>query len=127
MGITMTCAFAAALSAPLITSAIVQEHTQQEWRIVFFLVAGFNIVGGLVFVVFAKGEELDWAKDTPAVTPDAEVGEKPPLDSPFNMETSKYGNGNINKGYLGDTDSEISATESDLGQKELSQKKNCHV
>ncbi|XP_067649835.1 sialin-like [Haliotis asinina] len=129
MGITMTCAFAAALSAPLITAAIVKEHTRQEWQIVFFLVAGLNIVGGLVFVVFAKGEEQEWAKVTAQKDPSAELSAKTPNDSQF-KESSKYGNGNINKGYHGDNESEISETESELGRKDSCDsfgKENGHV
>ena len=33
----------------------------------FYMSAGIATFGGLVFVLFAKGEELDWAKDSPAM------------------------------------------------------------
>ncbi|XP_067648944.1 uncharacterized transporter slc-17.2-like [Haliotis asinina] len=74
MGITVTCAMAASLSAPLISSYVIKQGTRDEWQIVFWIVGGLNIVGACVFVVFGKGTELDWAKedggDIPANNPD---------------------------------------------------------
>ncbi|XP_048237178.1 uncharacterized transporter slc-17.2-like [Haliotis rufescens] len=63
MGITVTCAMVASLSAPLITSYVIKQGTREEWQILFWIIGGLNIVSGCVFVVFGKGTELDWAKD----------------------------------------------------------------
>ena len=32
----------------------------EEWRLVFYIVAGVNVVGAAIYCLLAKGEELDW-------------------------------------------------------------------
>ncbi|KAK7110645.1 hypothetical protein V1264_014484 [Littorina saxatilis] len=61
MGITVTGAMGVALSGPPITEAIIKNDTQEEWLIVFIIVASLNIVGGVVFCIFSSGEVQDWA------------------------------------------------------------------
>ncbi|ESO82092.1 hypothetical protein LOTGIDRAFT_135330, partial [Lottia gigantea] len=62
MGVTVTVAMLSALSAPFITSAIIVEDTPEEWKYVFWVVAGLNIVGAVFFVMFAQGEVQPWAE-----------------------------------------------------------------
>ncbi|XP_048241668.1 uncharacterized transporter slc-17.2-like [Haliotis rufescens] len=68
MGITVTCAMAVSLSAPLITSYVIKQGTRKEWQIIFSIVGGLNIVGAGVFVLFGKGTELDWAREVTTET-----------------------------------------------------------
>ncbi|KAJ8309630.1 hypothetical protein KUTeg_012820 [Tegillarca granosa] len=39
-----------------------EEH--EEWRVVFFVCAGFGVFGSLIFGLFASGELEDWSKDS---------------------------------------------------------------
>ncbi|KAK6165938.1 hypothetical protein SNE40_022744 [Patella caerulea] len=77
MGITITIAMLAALSAPFITSAIITEDTQMEWQHVFWIVAALNIIGGVFYVIFAKGEVQSWANNVIIETID------PPMEEPI--------------------------------------------
>ncbi|ESP00182.1 hypothetical protein LOTGIDRAFT_201052, partial [Lottia gigantea] len=61
MGITVTIAMVSALSAPLITSVIIRNDSEEEWKHVFWIVSGINIVGAIFYVIFAKGEVQSWA------------------------------------------------------------------
>ena len=37
------------------------QGTQEEWMLVFIIVAAINIIGAIVFFIFASGEVQDWA------------------------------------------------------------------
>ena len=56
--------------APYLTSAITQssdrETLRREWQLVFGIVAAFLLVGTVVFAVFGKGDEQEWAKAKPS-------------------------------------------------------------
>jgi hypothetical protein len=39
------------------------QKSQSEWRYVFFVCAGFDLFGALVFGLFASGMIQDWARD----------------------------------------------------------------
>ena len=53
------------------------QHTQEEWRNVFYVCAGFDAFGILIFGLFASGELQEWAKDVP-ITKDILVTAKAP-------------------------------------------------
>ena len=40
----------------------IKQGTQDEWRRVFFLSGGINIVCGVFFIIFADAEVQEWAK-----------------------------------------------------------------
>ena len=40
---------------------ITAQDTQDEWMLVFIIVAALNIIGAVVFCIFASGEVQDWA------------------------------------------------------------------
>lgn len=44
-------------------SFIFKQDTQEEWRNVFYVCAGFTVLGAVVFGVFSSGEVQEWAKD----------------------------------------------------------------
>ena len=39
------------------------QNTQQEWRNVFYVCAAFDVLGIIVFGLFASGEMQEWARD----------------------------------------------------------------
>ena len=60
------------------------QNTQQEWRNVFYVCAAFDVLGIIVFGMFASGEMQSWARDPkydveifvadePEITPSAEL------------------------------------------------------
>ncbi|KAK6165948.1 hypothetical protein SNE40_022752 [Patella caerulea] len=61
MGVTTTIAMSVGLSAPFITSALIEEDTAEEWKGVFWIVAALNVVGAIIFAIFAQGEIQPWA------------------------------------------------------------------
>lgn len=40
------------------------QRSQEEWRTVFYVCAGFDVLGALVFGFFSSGELQTWAQDT---------------------------------------------------------------
>ena len=38
------------------------QNNIRNWQSVFWLSAGLNLVGTIIFSIFAGGEELSWAK-----------------------------------------------------------------
>ncbi|KAK6165944.1 hypothetical protein SNE40_022750 [Patella caerulea] len=74
MGVTTTVAMSAGLSAPFITSALIEEDTAEEWKEVFWIVAALNVVGAIIFAIFAKGEVQPWAIESTVKVID------PPID-----------------------------------------------
>ncbi|XP_059176567.1 sialin-like [Physella acuta] len=66
-GVVSTVATLISLPAPVVTSLLIAglclvfQGSRDGWLVVFCLVAGFNIVGGLIFVLFAQGDIQDWA------------------------------------------------------------------
>ena len=40
----------------------VLQGTQAEWQRVFFICSGMYVIGAIFFIVFASGEEQEWAK-----------------------------------------------------------------
>ncbi|KAJ8320567.1 hypothetical protein KUTeg_002154 [Tegillarca granosa] len=52
------------LIAPIVAGILTSNGTQEEWREVFFVCAGFGVFGSLIFGLFASGELEDWSKDS---------------------------------------------------------------
>ncbi|XP_022226100.2 putative inorganic phosphate cotransporter isoform X2 [Drosophila obscura] len=66
MGITNCVANIMSIIAPLLVGVIVTDEKDPDlWRIVFFIAAGFYLVGNGLFVIFGKAEVQPW-NDPPA-------------------------------------------------------------
>ncbi|XP_046556711.1 uncharacterized transporter slc-17.2-like [Haliotis rubra] len=62
-GITNAAATIPGMVAPVIAGAMTPNKTQEEWRNVFYVCAGFCALGTLVFSTLARGELQPWAVD----------------------------------------------------------------
>ncbi|KAI8118081.1 putative inorganic phosphate cotransporter [Lucilia cuprina] len=61
MGITNCAANIMSIIAPLIVGFIVtNEKDPDQWRIIFFIAAGFYFIGNLCFILFGKTEVQSW-------------------------------------------------------------------
>ncbi|XP_001360310.3 putative inorganic phosphate cotransporter isoform X1 [Drosophila pseudoobscura] len=66
MGITNCVGNIMSIIAPLVVGVIVTDEKDPDlWRIVFFIAAGFYLVGNGLFVIFGKAEVQPW-NDPPA-------------------------------------------------------------
>ncbi|CAC5398744.1 SLC17A5 [Mytilus coruscus] len=63
LGITNTMATIQGIVAPQIAGALTPNDTQEEWRNVFYVCAGFCLFGTIIYGSFARGEVQTWAKD----------------------------------------------------------------
>jgi len=62
MGLTKFWGILASIIAPQVVGAFTyHSSTRSEWQKVFFLAAGIQIVGAIVFVVFGSGNLQSWA------------------------------------------------------------------
>lgn len=61
-GITNTLAAVTGMTAPLLVGHLTPDNTSDQWRNVFYVCAGFDIFGTVIFGVFASGELQEWAK-----------------------------------------------------------------
>ena len=69
MGLSKFVAMMAAVVAPQVVGAFTyHSSTRSEWQKVFFLAAGIQIVGAIVFIVFGSGNQQSWAGMTDAET-----------------------------------------------------------
>ncbi|XP_048250163.1 uncharacterized transporter slc-17.2-like [Haliotis rufescens] len=62
-GICNAAATVPGMVAPLLAGALTPNKTQEEWRNVFYVCAGFCALGSLVFGTQARGELQPWAVD----------------------------------------------------------------
>ncbi|XP_053384723.1 uncharacterized transporter slc-17.2-like [Mercenaria mercenaria] len=60
-GITNTSAALTGMTAPLLVGYLTPNATALEWRNVFYVCAGFDVFGTIVFSIFASGELQEWA------------------------------------------------------------------
>ncbi|XP_076452082.1 sialin-like [Babylonia areolata] len=60
-GITNTAATIPGMIAPLVVGALTPNRTAEEWRTVFFVCAGVQVVGALIFGLLAEGQVQSWA------------------------------------------------------------------
>ncbi|CAH1790136.1 unnamed protein product, partial [Owenia fusiformis] len=61
-GITSTFATVSGAIAPIVIKTMTQNGTLEEWRSVYILSASIGIFGLIIFLLFAQGEVLPWAK-----------------------------------------------------------------
>ncbi|XP_071110386.1 uncharacterized transporter slc-17.2-like [Haliotis cracherodii] len=70
-GICNAAATVPGMVSPLLAGALTPNKTQEEWRNVFYVCAGFCVLGTLVFGTQARGELQPWA----VVQVEVDVGE----------------------------------------------------
>jgi len=69
MGLSKFAAAVASVVAPQVVGALTyHSSTRSEWQKVFYLAAGIQIVGAIVFVVFGSGNLQSWAGITDVET-----------------------------------------------------------
>jgi len=61
LGVTDTIATVAGIVSLTLTGAIVQHHSAEEWRTVFYIMDAVFLLGGIFYVLFASGEKQPWA------------------------------------------------------------------
>ncbi|PZC72560.1 hypothetical protein B5X24_HaOG210936 [Helicoverpa armigera] len=69
------------LSTFMVGELTKENNTPEQWKIVFYILAGTYITGALCFVTFGSGEQQPWNSAKP--TPDVE---KPHEEQPLNEE-----------------------------------------
>lgn len=62
MGISNTFGTVPGIVAPTFAGFMVQNGTQEEWRVVFYIAVGFCVFGTVVFGIFGKGTVQPWAQ-----------------------------------------------------------------
>lgn len=68
MGITNCVSNLLSIAAPLAVGLIVNdEKNPEQWKIVFFITAGFFFIGNLMFVLFGKTTTQSWNDPVPVI------------------------------------------------------------
>ncbi|XP_055838062.1 putative inorganic phosphate cotransporter [Episyrphus balteatus] len=68
MGMTNCAANLMSIMAPLAVGFIVtDEKNPEQWRIIFFITAGFFFIGNLLFISFGKFETQSWNDPQPVI------------------------------------------------------------
>lgn len=65
-GIGNMFAMTSGIISPLVAGAILDmdpDNVKQQWYYVFYLTAALNVIGGIVFVIFADATRKDWGKE----------------------------------------------------------------
>ncbi|XP_033493176.2 sialin-like [Epinephelus lanceolatus] len=61
LGITNTFGTIPGVLAPIATGYFTEDHTLAGWRTVFWVAAGINVSGALIYTIFASGKIQQWA------------------------------------------------------------------
>ncbi|TDH03849.1 hypothetical protein EPR50_G00145960 [Perca flavescens] len=61
LGITNTFGTIPGVLAPIVTGYFTKDHTLAGWRMVFWVAAGIQVGGALVYTIFGSGEIQPWA------------------------------------------------------------------
>ncbi|XP_008291105.1 sialin [Stegastes partitus] len=61
LGITNTFGTIPGVVAPIVTGYFTEKHTLEGWRNVFWVAAGINASGALVYMIFGSGKIQPWA------------------------------------------------------------------
>lgn len=61
LGITNTFGTIPGVMAPIATGYFTEDHTLAGWRRVFWVAAGINLFGAIVFAIFGSGKIQPWA------------------------------------------------------------------
>ncbi|GLH15797.1 Vesicular glutamate transporter 3, partial [Gryllus bimaculatus] len=65
MGLSNTVATLPGIISPTVTGFLVQHHSAEEWKSVFYISSGIYLVGVVVYGLFASGELQSWAEPQP--------------------------------------------------------------
>ncbi|VDI45410.1 MFS transporter, ACS family, solute carrier family 17 (sodium-dependent inorganic phosphate [Mytilus galloprovincialis] len=63
MGITNMCGNIPGILSPIAVGKLTPNDTREEWRNVFYVCAGCNIIGALIFGLLSSGSVQPWATD----------------------------------------------------------------
>ncbi|XP_052253573.1 uncharacterized transporter slc-17.2-like isoform X2 [Dreissena polymorpha] len=74
-GFTNTGASIPGILAPYIVGAITKNKTREEWLLAFYIAAGVQVLGAIIYAILAKGEVQPWAME--------EMEEMPPEGVPL--------------------------------------------
>ncbi|XP_014325652.1 sialin-like [Xiphophorus maculatus] len=61
LGITNTFGTIPGVVAPIVTGYFTEDHTMAGWRTVFWVAAGINIGGAVIYTIFGSGKIQAWA------------------------------------------------------------------
>ncbi|XP_015255340.1 PREDICTED: sialin-like [Cyprinodon variegatus] len=61
LGITNTFGTIPGVVAPIVTGYFTEDHTLEGWRKVFWVAAGINLGGAVIYMIFGSGEIQAWA------------------------------------------------------------------
>lgn len=67
-GFASTLSTVPGIIAPTLVGFIVRNGTQEEWKVVFYVVAGFAVSGMIFFCLLGQGKVQEWAKYKPTKT-----------------------------------------------------------
>ncbi|XP_051880371.1 sialin-like [Pristis pectinata] len=62
-GITNTISITPGMLWPVIVKHVTQNHTIEEWRTVFGVIAALNVLCSLIYAIFGKAETQPWAAE----------------------------------------------------------------
>ncbi|XP_046658356.1 vesicular glutamate transporter 1-like [Homalodisca vitripennis] len=62
-GLSNTVGTLAGSISPLVSGFIITDHSQEQWRIVFYIASAVLLAGALIYGVFASGEKQPWAME----------------------------------------------------------------
>uniref|UniRef100_A0A1B6IUG6 Major facilitator superfamily (MFS) profile domain-containing protein n=2 Tax=Homalodisca liturata TaxID=320908 RepID=A0A1B6IUG6_9HEMI len=62
-GLSNTVGTLAGSISPLISGFIITDHSQEQWRIVFYIASAVLLAGALIYGIFASGEKQPWAME----------------------------------------------------------------
>ncbi|XP_050392280.1 sialin isoform X1 [Patella vulgata] len=89
-GITNAIATIPGFLAPLVVGILTNhQETSEQWRKFFYTTSAIYVVGAVIYLVLAKGEELDWAKSpdkTIIVEPATDANNIQSQDSPHDSD-----------------------------------------
>ncbi|XP_046326802.2 sialin-like [Haliotis rufescens] len=81
-GISNLFATVPGMTAPLAVGALTPNNTQGEWRTVFYICAGFGLVGAIIFTFFSEFEVQPWARENVKVDIDVlDMDGKPKVEN----------------------------------------------
>uniref|UniRef100_UPI003AAB7B69 sialin n=1 Tax=Centroberyx gerrardi TaxID=166262 RepID=UPI003AAB7B69 len=61
LGITNTFGTIPGVLAPIVTGYLTEDHSLEGWRRVFWVAAGLNAIGAVVYTIFGSGKLQKWA------------------------------------------------------------------
>ena len=76
-GTRYVCRFHAAVAYTVLFGL---QQTREEWQMVFFLAAGIYALGGVIYIICARGELQPWAVDTSEINDVKSVEGQPLTD-----------------------------------------------